>query len=240
MPNYVQNEIKISAPHSLKTIKELFNGDDFQFDFNSFIPMPTSLNVESGSHTDRAIIYYLSERLTKPYGEIRDHVSIATLFPNSAENTYNTLSEVTLTPEEADHLYDSGIIYCGNYEKYGHTTWYDWSIENWGTKWNASDVGVLFDESGFVFQTAWSAPHPILLAMSKKYPELTLVHTWADEDMGSNTGSVVYHNGEISQEPDVPEYATSQAYEYYVRMWGPTEYLIKDEHGNWIYNPEND
>ena len=31
-------------------------------------------------------------------------------------------------------------------QEYGHTNWYDWSIDNWGCKWNCSDVDVDYFE----------------------------------------------------------------------------------------------
>lgn len=42
--------------------------------------------------------------------------------------------------------------------------WYDWSIENWGTKWDAYELRVqrLSDTSLYVMmETAWSPPIPI-------------------------------------------------------------------------------
>lgn len=42
----------------------------------------------------------------------------------------------------------------GNYET---PRWYTWSVENWGTKWNASSTQLL-DNEAIVFQTAWQEP----------------------------------------------------------------------------------
>lgn len=56
--------------------------------------------------------------------------------------------------------------------KYGADNWYDWSIMNWGTKWNACDTEVEY-EGGYLsyrFNTAWDAPRRIaeaLLRMQK-------------------------------------------------------------------------
>ena len=50
--------------------------------------------------------------------------------------------------------------------------WYDWSIANWGTKWNAYDIRVQDEWDGgdncemeIHFDTAWSAPFPIINAL---------------------------------------------------------------------------
>jgi hypothetical protein len=47
--------------------------------------------------------------------------------------------------------------------------WYDWRIENWGTKWNGFDGIFNDDQTAFTFSTAWSPPLPII----KKLAELT-------------------------------------------------------------------
>lgn len=64
--------------------------------------------------------------------------------------------------------------------------WYNWRIANWGTKWNAD---VQYDEfhsweSGEVkieFNTAWSAPEPIILTLSEQHPTLTFYWKFNEE-----------------------------------------------------------
>jgi hypothetical protein len=56
--------------------------------------------------------------------------------------------------------------------KYGADNWYDWSIMNWGTKWNAIDTEVEQRDGTLIyrFNTAWDAPRRIaeaLLRMQK-------------------------------------------------------------------------
>lgn len=80
-------------------------------------------------------------------------------------------------------------------KKYGAPDWYEWSCANWGTKWNANDT-VTIDENEVEFQTAWSTPVPIFLAISKKY-ETRVIVEYADEDIGSNCGKFVVENGKI-------------------------------------------
>lgn len=43
---------------------------------------------------------------------------------------------------------------------------YEWSVKNWGTKWNSFWCDET--ESGLAFTTAWSPPTPVVLALSKK------------------------------------------------------------------------
>ena len=80
-------------------------------------------------------------------------------------------------------------------KKYGSNNWYDWSIKNWGTKWNSAHTSVrkmVKTETGYVlrleFDTAWSTPIPVIKELAKMYPDLQFDVQFADEDIGSNCG----------------------------------------------------
>lgn len=86
---------------------------------------------------------------------------------------------------------------------YGRNNWYDWSIDNWGTKWNASNTqykGIGLDNNRvflrFSFDTAWSCPFPIYEKLQKLYPDLAIEVEWADEDIGSNCGTISIYKDE--------------------------------------------
>lgn len=64
-------------------------------------------------------------------------------------------------------------------DKYGFDNWYDWSINNWDTKWNAYNTDEV--DEGITFLTAWSPPTKVLIALSKKFPEETIINIWDDE-----------------------------------------------------------
>lgn len=92
--------------------------------------------------------------------------------------------------------------------KYGKDNWYDWSVDNWGTKWNAYGYGsesIEFKPGRVWFLTAWAAPHPVIRMLSKMYPDLEITHEWANEDYGSDCGRIVYRGGEQLDEY-YPEY----------------------------------
>lgn len=99
-------------------------------------------------------------------------------------------------------------IYTGDLGKkemelYGDKNWYDWSRANWGTKWNAYGYDADYDYSqsdSLWFQTAWSAPHPILRKLSEMFPEIEFRHQWADESIGYNCGQHRYFGGERTEE----------------------------------------
>lgn len=89
-------------------------------------------------------------------------------------------------------------------ELYGSDNWYDWSYENWGTKWNASDSS---RESDIVltFNTAWAHPFPIINKISRMYPDNEFLIAYADEDMGYNLDVYTVKNGEPIKESSVAE-----------------------------------
>jgi hypothetical protein len=53
--------------------------------------------------------------------------------------------------------------------------WYNWRLDNWGTKWNSYDCDLVEEDSDrleYVFFTAWSPPCPVIDALRNKFPEL--------------------------------------------------------------------
>lgn len=66
----------------------------------------------------------------------------------------------------------------------GSASWYDWSIANWGTKWNAYSFSMLEDEQAFKFDTAWSPPVPVFEALAERFPNLGIYCASFDEGWG--------------------------------------------------------
>ncbi len=117
-------------------------------------------------------------------------------------------------------------IFRGNlgreeYRLYGKNNWYDWSIANWGTKWNSYGGG--YDESRKTiwFLTAWSAPHPVMSGLAKRYPGLSFSHEWADEDIGQNLGRVDYRHGVIERVYETAR-GSMEAVRFALRLWDYT------------------
>jgi len=119
-----------------------------------------------------------------------------------------------------------------NKKKYGHKDWYSWSCANWGTKWNAysqEDHGV----NKITFDTAWSAPFPVIEKLSEMFPEVKIILRYADEDFGQNCGEVVLLGGNCIDE-NIPEGGSEEAImlagevqgmepETYIEYYGETE-----------------
>ncbi len=136
-------------------------------------------------------------------------------------------------------------IYKGNLgmaerEKYGEDNWYDWSVENWGTKWNASDAvpsSVVPNEYEYYMDTAWSFPTPIIEKLSEFCieHEVSFEGAYADEDCGSNTGRFV-GGYEIKQvQISYNENCTSEAYKTYIDIRGASLCIGQTESGEYTH-----
>lgn len=72
----------------------------------------------------------------------------------------------------------------GDYEAYRDQGWYDWNVDNWGTKWDVDNVEVLEegeDTWQIQFSTAWAPPHEALVALSQQHPDILIRNEWLEE-----------------------------------------------------------
>ena len=76
--------------------------------------------------------------------------------------------------------------------------WYQWRIDNWGTKWNASEVDTFNDleEIQYNFSTAWGPPMEFLETAAKKFPNLYFEMAYYEEGM-CFAGAISYECGEM-------------------------------------------
>ena len=84
-------------------------------------------------------------------------------------------------------------------QEYGHTNWYDWSIDNWGCKWNCSDVDVdNFEDETFCvkFETPWGPPTEFLKKLNLMFPDLNIRNEWNEE--GGYAGIIDIEGTDIS------------------------------------------
>lgn len=79
-------------------------------------------------------------------------------------------------------------------EMYEKNNWYDWSIKNWGTKWNSIDPEV--DGDDIRFYTAWSPCEPVIAALAKRFPDVGFTYTFCEPGQ-SFCGGRIYENGEM-------------------------------------------
>lgn len=128
-------------------------------------------------------------------------------------------------------------------EQYGSANWYDWSIVNWGTKWNSYGYHDYtekdFDGATLTFDTAWSNPQPVISALAEKYPGLHFSHKWADEDFGYNVGHKEFENGEEIFS-HIPDGGSKEAIELAAEVWNydleEMGYLYNETTGQYEYH----
>ena len=104
-----------------------------------------------------------------------------------------TMSEYLKMDGETDENFIAlGKKYFDNLQKYGAVTWYDFCVENWGSKWNAINTE-LIDESTLGFETAWSRVMLIMSKLAEMFPEIDFKYSWTDEDIGNNVGECEFN-----------------------------------------------
>lgn len=111
-------------------------------------------------------------------------------------------------------------IYRGNLSKqekqlYGSDNcWYDWSINNWGTKWDAYN-SFIDSQYRITFDTAWSGVPKLMGLLSQKFPGVIFDYKYADEDAGYNVDHYRFNNGRILKHYDINPWSYS-AYKTYI------------------------
>lgn len=229
MPNHVRNIIVIEADKAKITeILDAIKNDEKgigSIDFNKLIPMPEALNIECGSNTRKGFEMFsdMRERYEKLM-QILNTTPDSEKFMFAVKSKKEIEKEIKDMSEEDRKLFDLGKRAFENIQNYGAPTWYEWSLNNWDTKWNAYDFDYDRDKTIY-FNTAWSAPHNILQALSEKYPEVRLEHSWADEDIGYNVGERIYRGGEITYE-NIPMGGSKEAMDmaFFVKECSPEDY----------------
>lgn len=207
MPNYVTNKIVlIGSDENIKKVIAFVKSDESVFDFDKIVPMPETFKKYDTTNHDNA----RQMRVGEPLGWGGPIV------------TEEMIEEYKQATKE-------------QMEEYGVVGWYDWSCKYWGTKWNAVSPE-LHDPNSFTFDTAWSAPIPVLIALSKLFPEVKIDFEYADEDCGCNTGEGTIQKGAIKASY-YPDNNSDDAYRLYFKTheWARDE-MHKDEDGNWVWN----
>ena len=82
--------------------------------------------------------------------------------------------------------------------------WYDWSVKNWGTKWNAYEHSTTerdYDrgEINYNFLTAWGPPTPIVHELQRRFPTLCITMYFSIDCAGD--GWVDDYGKEVYAEP---------------------------------------
>lgn len=172
MPNWVNNTIQCKKEILLKYVNE-----KGCLDFNKIIPMPESLILDECQPLQtQSVVCYRTKKFTIKLDDLNHY----------QERCCKELIEAVQNgtcKEDLDKMYLLGKRYIDNMRMYGAYTWYQWCIDNWGTKWNACHSDPIAKDS-VDFDTAWSAPEPIFEKICELNPqeEITFISDYFDGD----------------------------------------------------------
>jgi len=189
MPNYCMNKVVLwGDDYLINEVKSKVSSSDSLFDFNQIIPMPEEVrNTEHGSvsfASEAAALYLLD-------GTINNHLRwMMERYDVGIKELPNVISEWE-KQGKVDLAMGQRIITNRN-SFHGCGDWYEWAIENWGTKWEASDV--VFSDNCVSFETAWSPSVPVIEKLSDMFKELTIEYKYFEPGIGL-AGVEIYQSG---------------------------------------------
>jgi hypothetical protein len=225
MPNYVTHRIKVSGPEDKlaalvdKMIKQepgRFSGMTQLFDFNALVPMPERLrDMTKGSELNvgLALLGYEGSTLEKMqrgnFSSEPEKIGVKKTMTTYLKRPWAQDKGIYSVEDmeaylknnhpKAIELAERGLA---NLRDYGYTDWYDWAIDNWGTKWNACNYSQSARRDGyweFNFDTAWSYVEPIFEHLSNEFPELEFDVAYIDEGWGFAGTEVWVEGTSVSQ-----------------------------------------
>jgi len=185
MPNHTSNRLTLSGePETIARFLELFTrpeeGSDAPLlDFQKLIPMPAELDIESSSNARLAFDLLGRDDAWRDVAKLPWVVSLGQ--DEAAECVPTFESRDALLKHLATHLgsdweqsMDLAVRYASNLARFGYSTWYDWRLKHWGTKWPAYSPwwpGVPYADGeahlDLGFETAWSSPVPVVEALAR-------------------------------------------------------------------------
>lgn len=204
MPNYIRNKlIIIGSEADIKTVIDNCksiddDGDKIAMDFNKIIPMPKSLDIEASNWLEEGM-KYLMEKAKSQYEADNEFISKFESYPEDRQ-------------QKCVELGRQGLA---NIAQHDAPTWYEWSRKHWGTKWNACHSEQT--DNAITFETAWNGVTALMVALSKKFPNVSFEYSYADENTAYNCGKYKIAAGRIISEV-LPDGGSKEAYELYFEL----------------------
>lgn len=177
MPNWCNNRLVVTGDEKLlkkflKKVKDKKGG----FTFSILVPIPAELNITSGSTVDNARAVIRAE--DGDWTEVDKFIGYPAWRKSALIEDYMPQKEqrkkmLAYMKDGADM--EQGRQSFINEKKYGCKDWYQWSIRNWGTKWDAAESSIedmLPDWIEINFDTAWGPPIEWVLAVEEIFPAL--------------------------------------------------------------------
>ena len=201
MPNHISTNFRVSGPtNELRRFMSDAASSSSVLSLNNLLPMPDELRVVSFP-----VRIMTQAEIDKQWADWR----------KNKEDKRDT-GPMGLHSFNSDRPFALGITKetSDDYKaKYGTDNWYDWSVSNWGSKWDIYDVtewnvttiitprDCSISCADIFYMTAWSPVTNAWQQISKKYPTLEFFHEFADEG-GGFVGSQIIQNGDIVEDND--------------------------------------
>lgn len=178
MPNWCQNEVSIYGDkEDIKKIKaEVFTVDKGNkqpyLDFNKVIPMPKELE-DSVSPPN-----VVSDEIIRMRDLLKANPSIQSIWVDGRQIKDNEWSEKFMSERQSEILKKT----------YGANNWFDWRVQNWGTKWGIDGDSIQFydedaDRIVLHFDTAWSPPDEIASSLKERYEDIDMSWFYREDSM---------------------------------------------------------
>lgn len=225
MPNWIRNIVTVEAPNAerLKEFRNLVESEENVFEFNRIIPMPETMNIVTDSLSSEPIAIYLEhlkhydpdgydnlpENIRRKYRMTDD---IRQVYARALRETKSNglVLDCRTHPLSAQDYVDYGRTYLTNLMKYGAVSWYDWSVNNWGTKWDSCEAWIATEADNhmeYVFDTAWAPPRGIYEELNRRFPDFKFTVQYADEDaLSCHCGTMTFEGDHQSEDCPVSEH----------------------------------
>ena len=200
MPNWCRNQLIVSGEkHLVKQFEddaERKSEGDNVFTLAAFHPCPEELATaeeESTSSVGYHVFFAPGESAAAGILE----------YPWVQEAGVTTVEELKAFLKEKDPKYEAGgRKKRDNLQQYGCASWYDWSINNWGTKWDVdcTDANPVVELAqniwriSYHFGSAWSPPVPAIAKIASIYTRLRFELSYAESGNGFE-GRATFEDG---------------------------------------------
>ena len=164
MPNHTGQLLTVTGDaFIIEAMKKFVHNDGVDLDHDTFFPVPEKLK-----HTSHPVRIMTEDEIKQQWIE----------YHNLPENDWAKKQgypiSLGLTQEQSDAL---KAEFCFD-------NWYDWTNNNYGTKWGIYDQGDWTEGNTICFSSAWSPANLIIEKLSGIYPQLSFVLEAADEGGG--------------------------------------------------------
>jgi hypothetical protein len=187
MPNWCVNQVDIQGDEAeIVRLVEFVKTDECAFDFRKIVPPPDTDRYRGASSSSTFVCG--CEQESRVVGKLENGNDKYGWFVGDVEVPFGGKCP---THSEPNSISDP-------------ENWYNWNINNWGTKWDAAEVwnerlddstAKVDGQTSYNFDTAWSPAEPVVAALAEQFPTLRITHRYCEAGMGY-AGEVLYADGD--------------------------------------------